>query len=58
MRKQNEFNYSRKRSFTPPIFGKRSVDSDMLSPLEKHHLNLHRTTRHNLYRRIAKFIDA
>lgn len=44
------------RNFIHPAFKKRSID-EKLTPLEKFDLNLHRQSRHALYRQLETFLQ-
>ncbi|XP_055643979.1 uncharacterized protein LOC129780087 [Toxorhynchites rutilus septentrionalis] len=48
------YKFGRKRFY--PVFGKRSID-EHTHPEDKFFLNHHRSTRHDLYRKIEKFLD-
>ncbi|XP_065078946.1 uncharacterized protein LOC135701927 [Ochlerotatus camptorhynchus] len=49
------YNHSKRRFY--PVFGKRSID-EHTHPEDKFFLNHHRSTRHDLYLQIEKFLEA
>ncbi|EDS41043.1 conserved hypothetical protein [Culex quinquefasciatus] len=49
------FQFGRRRFY--PVFGKRSIDAHT-HPEDKFFLNHHRSTRHDLYQKIEKFLEA
>lgn len=49
------YHLSKKRFY--PVFGKRSIE-EHTHPEDKFFLNHHRSTRHDLYLQIEKFLDA
>lgn len=54
---RNSYVPSQRRSSIHPIFGKRSTDEKPLTKVDKFHMNLHRSTRQSLYRRLSRLLD-